>query len=249
MLNWRYHLGRLLGHTPYRVLREDRVPACTANLFRLGAELVMARQSPGQPVVIVQVGAFDGRFADGLEPVLRRPGNYRALLVEPQQAAYQSMLEHYRERTDLQFANVAVTAEEKEVVLYTSAEGSSPFASLLPDHRKYVSNTSGSVREVRVRGVPVKKLLEMNGLPGPHLLMVDTEGYDLEIVRQFLALSQKLPLVIQLESHHLSRNDRAELRKLLDAKGYTYADAGHDTICFHETLHASAAQEASTAPN
>lgn len=237
MLNFRYNLGRLLRHTPYRVLREDRVLVCTANLFRLGAELVLARQQATRPIAIIQVGAFDGRFADGLEPILRQPGNYRALLVEPQQTAYQSMLDHYTMRTDICFANVAVTAEDGDVTLYTSVEGASPFATILPKHRKNVSNTSGGVRQVVVPGFTVEKLLKTYDLSDPDLLMVDTEGFDFEVVRQFLSSGRTPPSVIQLESYHLSRNDRKDLRTLLEEKKYTFADAGHDTICFHESIH------------
>ncbi len=238
MLNIRYNIGRILRHTPYRVLREDRVPVCTANLFRLGADLVLARRHAMRPTVIIQIGAFDGRFADGLEPILRQPGNYRALLVEPQQTAFQSMLDHYKARTDIRFANVAVTATDGDVTLYTSKEGASPFASILPKHRENVSNTTGGVREVVVPGFSVETLLKTHEISDPDLLMVDTEGFDFEIVRQFLSSGRPPPSVIQLESHHLSRKDRTELRTLLSRSGYTYADAGHDTICFHESLHA-----------
>ena len=66
--------------------------------------------------------------------------------------------------------------------------------------------------------------------------MVDTEGFDLEIVRQFLSLRQPLPLVIQLESYHLSREDRARLRSLLEERNYTYIDAEQDTVCFSSKL-------------
>lgn len=122
------------------------------------------------------------------------------------------------------------------MVLYTSPDGASPFASILPGHRGHVARTAGAVREVRVPGVTARKLLEMHGLAAPSLLMVDTEGFDFEVIRQFLAIGVPPPLVIQLESYHLSRKDREALRILLQENSYTYVDAEHDTVCFHKRL-------------
>lgn len=171
-----------------------------------------------------------------LSPCFSRPGNYKALLVEPQQAPFEAMRKHYTGRADLLFANVAVATQDGEVVLYTSPDGATPFASILPGHRGQVAGIAGAVREVRVPGVTARKLLAMHGLAAPSLLMVDTEGFDLEVTRQFLATGLPLPLVIQLESYHLSRNDREALRILLHEKSYTFVDVEQDTVCFHTRL-------------
>ena len=242
MINIRYQIGRLLQRTPYRVMREDRVPQCTANLFALGARLVLARQAEGQCAVVVQVGAFDGLFADGLEPIIERPGGFTALLVEPQPGAFKKIEALYGSRKDVLLENAAITELDGDVDLFSDDAGATPFATLLPSRAVHVKSVAGSLQVVKVRGLTVESLLARHRLSRVDMLMIDTEGFDLVILRQFLNCLGAPPLVIQLESHHLSRPDRAELRSLLIQHGYGYVDTLQDTVCFHARLSACSPQ-------
>jgi FkbM family methyltransferase len=236
MYSWKYLVGKIVEKTNYRVVREDRIPTCTANLFLLGADLIFACRNSDNPVVIFQIGVFDGCFSDALEPILSKPGNYKAVLVEPQPIAFKSMLQKYVERADLICENCAVADKDGEVVLFTSPDSSTPFASILRSQRERVAQESGSVVELKVPALTAKSLLEKHGFENVDILMIDTEGYDFQVLNQFLKACKMFPKLIQLESYHLDKHDRVKLRVTLEERGYGFIDVGQDTVCYHRSF-------------
>lgn len=62
----------------------------------------------------------------------------------------------------------------------------------------------------------------------PDVIMVDTEGFDAEIVRMGLE-ADWLPAVIQYEHKHLTLDDRLDLSKMLSRSGY-YLWADHADV-------------------
>ena len=67
------------------------------------------------------------------------------------------------------------------------------------------------------------------------MVQVDAEGSDLAIVQMFFNAALEPP-VINLESHHLSREERSELRQMLIKRGYQYVDWGLDTLAVRQSL-------------
>ena len=235
MYSWKYFAGRIFEKAGYRVIREDRLPRCTVNLFSLGANLIFSRHATDSPIVIFQVGAFDGCLSDALEPILSKTGSYKAVLVEPQPSAFESMHRRYKGRADLICENCAVADKDGEVILFTSPSTSTPFASILKSQRKRVALEVGSVLELKVPALTARSLLAKHSLDHVDILMIDTEGYDYQVLLQFLQGCKRIPKLIQLESHHLERADRIELRRTLAENDYDFIDAGQDTVCFHRS--------------
>ncbi len=231
-----YYIGKLLDCAGYHITRRDRIPQYTANLFQLGAALAMFQHESEEPLSIIQIGAFDGLFADGLEPIIRNPGNYMALLVEPQKPAFEKMTTRYSGRPDIKLSNVAISHKDGEIALFSSLSGDSEYASILPAHRGLIRHKSGGLRAFQVPTLTVESLLRSNHIHRADLLMIDTEGYDFEILKQFLRVGVSLPRLIQLESYHLSPSDRMSLRSILSSHGYLYAETNLDTVAFHRSL-------------
>ena len=70
--------------------------------------------------------------------------------------------------------------------------------------------------------VPVMTLLDATATAGielPDVLMVDTEGFDAQIVRMAFAVGWR-PAVIQYEHKHLAQVDRYDLATVLRQCGY-----------------------------
>jgi hypothetical protein len=74
-------------------------------------------------------------------------------------------------------------------------------------------------------------LLSRYGLEHVDVLQVDTEGYDLQILRQF-DIPRRLPAIVQYEHKHLSRPDREAAAEILVGSGYRLAVAGFDTVAY-----------------
>ena len=83
--------------------------------------------------------------------------------------------------------------------------------------------------------ISVETLLQKIGEQTIHLLQIDTEGMDLEILKLFFK-ADVVPPVINFESLHLSRQDRMESRRLLKDFGYYWIETEQDTFAILESL-------------
>lgn len=67
---------------------------------------------------------------------------------------------------------------------------------------------------------------------GPYLLVVDTEGYDAEIING-IDLARYRPSLLVYEHYHLDPRDRAACRGRVEDAGYLTMEEGFDTFCVH----------------
>jgi hypothetical protein len=68
-----------------------------------------------------------------------------------------------------------------------------------------------------------------------HLLQVDTEGMDYQILKWFFEAGVE-PDVLNFESLHLRKAERLASRQLLNARGYWWIDSDQDTFALKESL-------------
>jgi hypothetical protein len=92
-------------------------------------------------------------------------------------------------------------------------------------HRRLVHG-----REIRVQSTPVRTmtfdtLLTETGVGQVDVLQIDTEGYDLEILRLF-DVPRRRPRVVNWEHTHLSRRDREAAVTLMMRNGFAVAMSG-----------------------
>jgi hypothetical protein len=73
-------------------------------------------------------------------------------------------------------------------------------------------------------------LCERHGCGKVHLLLLDTEGYDWEILKS-IDLEKHRPRLVIYEHYHLSAVERAESRRHLELFGYRTLQEGFDTLC------------------
>jgi len=62
------------------------------------------------------------------------------------------------------------------------------------------------------------------------LLLIDAEGYDLMVLKSFMAISHIRPLIIYYENLHLKEPEKEEAEKLLQSYGYITWPAGWNTM-------------------
>lgn len=85
------------------------------------------------------------------------------------------------------------------------------------------------MEEVRVRGVTFERLLNDHRVKTISLLQIDTEGFDLEVIRMALE-SGVLPALINYEFVNLSLADRLESCRLLAERGYRFLHGRVDAL-------------------
>jgi hypothetical protein len=80
---------------------------------------------------------------------------------------------------------------------------------------------------------PLPEVLKKNGIRDVHLLHIDAEGYDYEVLKT-VDLASAAPAAILLEHQNLSVGDKAELVQNLRRHRYLVDDCGGDFFAVHK---------------
>jgi FkbM family methyltransferase len=195
------------------------------SVFNLAVRLLMERQ--GAAVTFVQVGANDGVFGDPLRSYITT-FPWRGILVEPQPDVFARLVRNYAPYADrLILENTAISSDRAELVLYKAP----------PDQRLddvYTSSVASSDPGTIARqlGISEKQLVRIvtpsltldallakHGLKQMHILQIDVEGHDWQVLRT-LDLERVRPSIIQFESGHLSIADCDSAVEHLTKNGY-----------------------------
>ena len=183
---------------------------------------------PGQ-LTAVQVGAHDGA-EDPLTPSIAAH-HLRALLLEPQPGPFGLLQVRHANNADVTLVNAAVAPIDGTAVLYSLERGPGfpdwasriasfdrrhveKFAPLLPKNA-----IEDHLIELDVTTVTFDTVLREAGIDRVDILQVDTEGYDLEVLRLF-DVGRRLPSIVNFERVNLSPADQEEAVNLLLDAGY-----------------------------
>jgi len=231
-VNLRYQLGRLFRTCGYKLARDYRWPELHGNLLVLGFALLRARRK--ETIRVLQIGAYDGHACDPLLEILQNE-NVSAILLEPQKIPYQRLVERYATNPRVSLINAAVAEHDGVVKLYLPGSGNSPKASLIAQHHRRFGSDAKEVRDIEVPSVSVGSLLKMLHGEHLHLLQVDTEGMDYQILKWFFDADVE-PEVLNFESLHLSKAERLASRQLLNDREYWWIESDQDTFALKESL-------------
>jgi FkbM family methyltransferase len=186
----------------------------------------------GQNVFFVQIGANDGLNDDLIHYFVRAYG-WRGILLEPLPQMFERLKTNYGSAASrLTFVNAALSSQEGSAPFYRTdgsdelpswCNGTASFSrELIAAHRHLAPNIESHIVEDRVDCISFASLVDRYKPSHIDLLVIDTEGYDLEILRQ-IDLVRYRPELIVFEHQHLSDGDRREASDLLTARGYKIA--------------------------
>jgi FkbM family methyltransferase len=161
--------------------------------------------------------------------------NVSAILVEPQKIPYEHLVARYATNSGVCVINAAVAENDGVVKLYVPDSAASPKASLIAQHYRRFGTAAKEIHEVEVPSVSVASLVKRFSGERLHLLQVDTEGMDYQILKWFFDASVE-PDVLNFESLHLSKAERLASRRLLNARGYWWIEGDQDTFALKESL-------------
>jgi FkbM family methyltransferase len=189
----------------------------------------------------IQIGANDGVRGDPIHPYIR-PYGWSGLMVEPVPAIFAQLRQNHSSNALLTFLNAAVAEQAGERPIYTIC----PTLVHLPD---WVHGL-GSLDENRVRATAAKLHLAPDAIVsepvrsvtwqevltqfGPRrcdILIVDTEGYDITVLK-LARLELLKPVLIQFEHANIDRATVISFYADLIGLGYEIATAGPDTVAW-----------------
>jgi FkbM family methyltransferase len=192
----------------------------------------------------VEIGANDGEQLDHLRTLIYERG-WRGVMVEPVPYVFKRLRQNYAETEHVAFENAAIADRDGSLSFFHLAQVDDPEREGLPPwydaigsfsrkhviaHKIAIPDIEKRVVETTVPCITFDSLCVKHGLDGVDLLVIDTEGYDYEILRH-IDFSRHRPVVIGYEHRHLGPTDRANCRQLLHHAGYETKEEGHETWC------------------
>ena len=234
-LSFKETIKRILRQWGYEIRRYTGVNAPSVNLFEMAVRFGLSIRPN---LFFLQIGANDGRMDD---PVFLLVLRYRlsGLLVEPMPDAFRQLRQNYAGQDQLLFENCAVDVCNGQRTLYRvqsriyedeRADGVAGFLRpALLQNRSVLPGLEKNLESITVKTMSMESLLEKHRVATVDILIVDTEGYDYEIVK--LALSAGLrPSIVYYEHVHLSPVDQDACQRLLADYGYRFSNAGQNTL-------------------
>ena len=195
-----------------------------------------------RPLVFVQVGSNDGVSNDPLHDVVLAR-QWRGVLVEPVPQLFGELVENYAGRPDLSFENAAVgDGQQKIQPMYVveprpgDPDWVNQLASFDVDvvlrHRRDLPGLDDRIHRVDVRTVTLPGLVARHRIDSVDLLHVDTEGFDLEVLRQIDTSAPWAPRFIIFEKKHLQPHDYRSCVGELRRAGYRRVNLWPDELLY-----------------
>lgn len=234
------------GYELERIPEVIRIHPKSADLSFSIAELLidreLARSDGGN---VVQIGAFDGKSNDFTFDYIRKYGS-NALLVEPQDEAFNELVKNYKNQDNLILEKVAIAEYDGVLPFYRIKEEYHASFRLGPQlassDRKHLEN---ALSIEHLEGLPANRdeciecvevpclrfdsLLEKHNIEQISVLQIDTEGFDYEIIKM-IDFNKIQPEIINFEIVHLSKETLDEAMLLLFEKGYEMLRYGINMI-------------------
>jgi FkbM family methyltransferase len=205
------------------------VPRATGASLNLGYDDLLELQwARTRDFVCVVVGAFDGVEND---PVSRfiRAHPCRAILLEPQPAAFERLRRNFAGFPRIELVNAAIDETSGSRTLYSVPAGSGlpawieQIASFSLEHLlKHESQAQGLSRRIvehSIRTVSFHDLLDGYRIDHIDVLQIDAEGMDGRML-QWFPFERMRPGVLHFETAHLADAEDRAVRTRLEGFGY-----------------------------
>tara|TARA_B110000240_G_scaffold158593_1_gene176734 strand:- start:897 stop:1652 length:756 start_codon:yes stop_codon:yes gene_type:complete len=193
---------------------------------------------------LIQIGANDGLRFDILNKYIKRY-NTKSILVEPIKKSFHDLMENYKDYNNIIFENVAISVNDQITHLYKidhskeekyKSEHFKGIMSFDKNHLiKHGVKKNDIVKEV-VESTSIDNLIKKYKIDIVDLLFVDAEGYDADIIEDFLRTSLMRPIII-FEYLHVPNKKFKDLVNSFNKKKYLFFSLNENLICFPQEKH------------
>jgi len=205
----------------------------------LAAHLMLTTRRP----YFIGIGANDGVTHDPLYPFVRDFG-WRGIMVEPIPEAFAALERNYAGFEDVALVQAAIGLMDGRGTIYTvdmSDENSMMMSlhssfnrDMLLRGKEWHPNLEAHIIECEVPIVSFPTLLARANGQAVDVLKIDTEGYDLEILKS-IDLARLSPKLILVEHANLGKQDKIKMANILLDHGYRIAMTSLDMLGYKES--------------
>lgn len=198
----------------------------------------------------VEVGSNDGEQHDHLHAMIHER-SWRGLMVEPVPYVFRRLERNYGALDRVALENAAVADRDGTLPFFHLIEASEADHAMLPDwydalgsfsrevianHRDQIPDIEERIVEIEVPCLTFESLCREHGIAEIDLLVIDTEGYDHEILKG-IDFERFRPRLVIYEHFHLRPADRGASRERLHLAGYESLEEGFDTFCLRTAVN------------
>ncbi len=199
------------------------------------------RLSQTRDFFFVQIGANDGLLCDQVYPFITR-FHVAGLAVEPLPDLFEKLQQTYRNYPRVKPVNVALHRTATKATIYRAdpadrslPSGKAGAASFDREHLLRFDIPDASIIPVEVPCVTLQQLLDRYQVGSVDLLQIDTEGYDIEIIRM-IDFNRIKPSIIRFEhglpDEIVSWDTLQSTLRDLYAQGYHFMLEPYDVIAY-----------------
>jgi len=216
-----------------------------ANIFRrMHADALLSDFAKAVPdAVFLQIGVNDGLTGDPLHHLIARPAvRWRGVMVEPVAHLFAQLSQRYANNPAIQLEQAAIGETDGTAFIYrvNTMNDDSLWLDQLPSlNRATLQRTAAQlgasadrIMTENVNCLRVDALLKRHNIERLDLLVIDTEGWDWKILRQF-DLDRLRAKLILYEHQHLPDEDRQSAQQFLAHHNYDFSEMPEgDTVAW-----------------
>ena len=195
-------------------------------------------------VFFVQIGAHDGKTDDKLHRFVREY-RWKGVLIEPVAYLFDRLVRNYSGLAGLAFENKALADSEGRRTFYRLRQSDDALPSwydqlgsfdkqIILRHKDHIPNIEDYIVAEPVDCISFGALVEAHRISRIDLILIDTEGYDLQILRQ-TDFSRFAPRLVIYEQKHLSASDKQRAKALLTERSYAVFNVGANDVATRRT--------------
>lgn len=229
--------ARRIRHSESALWRLLRRPRLLLQLYEDDRERLLHALSRARGEVrFVQIGANDGIRADPLRLFVLKDG-WSGLMIEPLGGVFARLERTYRGFPGISLENVAIASSGGVREFFQLVgDGEAPayldlLGSLDPEPLRERAASDPALRLISspVRCMTFDAVCEKHGVSSFDLIVIDTEGYDFEVIKT-IDFKRFQPAGLIYEHGLLDGEARAACRSHLAEQGYETAELARDTL-------------------
>jgi FkbM family methyltransferase len=188
---------------------------------------------------VIQIGANDGVGHDHLYDVIKK-FRLQSLLLEPIRELFLNLNNNYLNFKNVRLENSALSINSEILFLYTvnpdyfHKYGTLPtgIASFYKEHLVKHGIKKKHIIQEKVNQISFEELLKKYNISSFDLLVIDTEGYDCNIVNDFFLKIKNIRPIIIFEWSHIKQNQLQETLNKMLKNNYSFFPTGDDVFCY-----------------
>jgi FkbM family methyltransferase len=190
-------------------------------------------------VFFIQIGAHDGKTDDKLYDLIQRH-HWQGVLLEPIPYLFDRLVANHAGDPRLKFENSALALSDGPATFYRLRQTDDPMPhwydqlgtlnrDVILKHRQQIPNLDDYLIAEKVVCISYESLLRKHDVSKVDLILIDTEGSDLEVLRQ-IDFERHRPQLLVYEQKHLSSPDKRAAVDLLIRQDYRVFGCGDNNV-------------------